>query len=364
VVRPAELGVFDWPLFLAVLAACALSVVTLWSVTAESPALSGLVWRQLFWILVGLAALLILLAVDYHTLAEFAAPIYGGAVLALAWLLLFGRSIAGTRGWLELGPVNVQPSEFVKVVLALAVAAYAATTGGLKLGWGALAALVAIAGVPVALILRQPDFGTAVTLLPILLVTVFVAGIQVRVLVILALILALALPVAWFTVFKDYQKERILTFFDPDRDPSGSGYQIRQSKIAVGSGGLLGKGLGGGTQSKMQFLPAQHTDFIFAVAAEELGFLGAGGLVGLYLFITLRCLQAARLARDKLGRYLALGIGGAFGCQSLVNLGMMVGLVPVVGIPLPLLSYGGSSMVATLMGMGLVLNVKMRRFVN
>jgi rod shape determining protein RodA len=364
VVRPAELGTFDWPLFLAVVTTCGLSLLTISSATFQNPDLEGLAGRQAFWILAGLLALLVMLAIDYHTLAEFTPFIYAAALAALIYLLFFGRVIAGTRGWLELGPMNLQPSEFVKVALILAVGTYAAATGGHKLGWKSLANLSLLGGAPLVLILKQPDFGTAATLLPVVLVTVFVAGIQLRVLVILAVILALALPVAWFTVFKDYQKERILTFVNPERDPSGAGYQVRQSKIAVGSGGLTGHGLYKGTQSKLQFLPAQQTDFIFAVVAEELGFLGAGALVGLYLFMTMRCLAAARLARDKLGRYLALGVGTAFGCQSLANLGMMVGLVPIVGIPLPLMSYGGSSMVATLMGFGLVLNVNMRRFVN
>lgn len=362
--RPSELASFDWSLFLAVLFTCGVSLLTLFSATFQNPDLSGLVVRQAFWIGVGLLALLVMLSIDYHTLAGFTPLLYSASLLALGYLLFFGRSIAGTRGWLELGPMNMQPSEFVKIVLIMTVGTYIAATGGHKLGWRPLATLMVLGGVPLALILKQPDVGTAATLVPVVLVAVFVAGIQVRVLVILALILALALPIAWVTYFKDYQKERILTFVDPERDPQGAGYQVRQSKIAVGSGGLTGQGLFKGTQSKLQFLPAQQTDFIFAVVAEELGFAGAGMLVGLYLFMTLRCLAAARLARDKLGRYLALGFGTAFGCQSLVNLGMMVGLVPIVGIPLPLMSYGGSSMVATLMGFGLVLNVNMRRYVN
>ncbi|MFQ5668937.1 MAG: rod shape-determining protein RodA [Acidobacteriota bacterium] len=361
--RP-ELGSFDWQLFLAVVASCAVGLLMVKSATFQDPALGSLVYRQAFWIVAGLAVLLVVLAVEYHTLAEFVVPAYLAAVLVLVYLIFFGRSIAGTRGWLELGPVNLQPSEFVKIILIMAIAAYASSTGGFKLGLGGVVKLALIAGVPLALILKEPDLGTAATLVPVVLVTALVAGIQVRVLVILLLVVALALPVGWIVYLKDYQKERILTFFDPGRDPSGTGYQVRQSKIAVGSGGLLGKGLFKGTQSQLEFLPARQTDFVFAVLAEEMGFLGAGGMVLLYFFITLRTLLAARLARDKLGRYIALGFGTMFGCQTLVNLGMVIGLVPIVGIPLPLMSYGGSSMVATLMGFGLVLNVKMRRFVN
>ena len=359
-----EIGSFDWPLLGAVATLCVLGVVLLHSATHQNPALAGLAARQVGWLAIGVIALLLVLAVDYHTLTEFVNVAYLVSLALLVYLLLFGRVIAGMRAWIEIGPVNLQPAEFVKIVIIMAVAAQAASTGGVKLGAASLALLAAIAAPPLALIVRQPDLGTAASIVPALIATVFVAGIRMRVLVIFAVILALAVPVAWFGYFKDYQKNRILTFLDPERDPRGAGYQVRQSKIAVGSGGLLGKGLFQGTQSQMQFLPEQHTDFIFAVAAEELGFVGGAAIAGLYFFITWRCLRTARRARDKLGMYIALGIGTVFGCQSLVNLLMVLGLLPTVGIPLPLLSYGGSSAVATLSGMGLVLNVWMRRFVN
>jgi rod shape determining protein RodA len=364
VLERRELGSFDWGLFLAVAGLCALGVLMLHSATFQNPALAGLARRQAVWVGLGAVMLLLALAIDYHTLAEFTPVAYGLSVLVLLYLLLFGRVIAGMRAWLEVGSFNLQPAEFVKIVVVVAIAAYAATTRGRKLGGGSLGILVAIAVPPILLIVKQPDLGTAASIVPALLATVFVAGIRLRVLVILALVVVLALPVAWIVYFKDYQKNRILTFVDPERDPRGAGYQVRQSKIAVGSGGLFGKGLFNGTQSQMQFLPAQHTDFIFAVAAEELGFGGAGLIVALYFFIVHRCLSTARLARDKLGMYIALGIGTVFGCQALVNLCMVVGLVPTVGIPLPLLSYGGSSVVATLGALGLVMNVRMRRFVN
>ena len=314
-----DLGVFDWPLLLGVLGVSLVGVLVIHSATSQNPGLEGLATRQLFWIGAGLLALLVMQVIDYHTVAEFTPFVYVATVLVLVYLLIYGRSISGTRGWLEFGPLNLQPAEFAKIVVVLAVATYAATRGGLKLGLRSLVTLVLIGSIPLILILRQPDLGTALTLLPVILVTVFVAGIQVRVLVILLLVLALALPVAWVTYFKPYQKERILTFFDPERDPRGAGYQVRQSKIAVGSGGFAGKGLYQGTQSQLQFLPAQQTDFVFAVLAEEFGFAGAGGVVGLYFFLTFRCLTAARLARDKLGRYIALGFGTAFVLDIVVN---------------------------------------------
>jgi rod shape determining protein RodA len=359
-----ELNTVDGPLLTAVLLLCAVGVLFIASATEQNPALQGLAARQALWVGIGLAGLLTAWAIDYRTLAQLSWVAYAALVLVLIWLLSFGKVIAGTRGWLDLGFMNLQPAELAKVVVVLAIAAVASTTGGAKLGAGKLAALAAVGGLPIALILRQPDLGTALTLVPALLVTVFVAGIQVRVLVALALVLALAMPLAWMTVLKDYQKERVLTFFDPGRDPQGAGYQVRQSKIAVGSGGLFGKGVLRGTQSQLQFLPAQHTDFIFGVVAEELGFAGAALVIGLYLFVTLRCFFIAGAAQDKLGRYICLAFGSVFGCQALINLGMVLGLVPTVGIPLPLLSYGGSSMVATMTGFGLVLNVGMRRFVN
>ena len=214
------------------------------------------------------------------------------------------------------------------------------------------------------LIVAQRDAGVA--LLTLLIGSTYFAFVRIpwRAWAGMAVLAVAVLAALWSFGLASYQKERILTFFDPERDPRGAGYQVRQSKIAVGSGGFDGKGLYQGTQSQLQFLPAQQTDFVFAVLAEEFGFAGAGGVVGLYFFLTFRCLTAARLARDKLGRYIALGFGTAFGCQTLVNLGMIIGLVPIVGLPLPLMSYGGSSMMATLLGFGLVLNVKMRRFVN
>lgn len=351
-------------MFLAVMMVCGIGLLMLHSATFQNPAVEGLAARQAIWMLIGLCAMMIIVAIDYQTIAEFVNLIYVGAIAALVYLVLFGRVVSGSRAWMQIGPVSIQPSEPVKIIVVLAIAAYVAALNAPRLGLANLVSLALIGGIPMGLIILQPDFGTAVTLVPALLATVFVAGLEVRVLLVLLLLMALAFPVAWFTYFKAYQKERILTFFDPSRDPTGAGYQIRQSKIAVGSGGLTGKGLFQGTQSQLQFLPAQHTDFIFAVMAEELGFAGAGGLVALYAFLTLRCLSTAQLARDKLGRYISLGFGSILGCQVLLNLGMVLGLAPIVGIPLPLMSYGGSSVLATLIGFGLVLNVRMRRFVN
>jgi rod shape determining protein RodA len=216
----------------------------------------------------------------------------------------------------------------------------------------------------VLLIVQQPDLGTAVTLLPILLVATFAAGLPVKYLGALAIVGALAAPIAWQFALKDYQKERIETFLDPEQDPRGAGYQQIQARITVGSGGVYGKGFRQGTQGQLRFLPVAHNDFIFSVLAEEQGFVGVIVVLGLYLFVIMRSLAAAKLAKDRLGAYLVLGVLATFTFQVIYNITMSAGLAPVKGLTLPLMSYGGSSMIATLAGFGLILNVRMRRFTN
>jgi rod shape determining protein RodA len=214
------------------------------------------------------------------------------------------------------------------------------------------------------LIARQPDLGTAITFLPLIGVAALLGGMRVRTILVLVMIPILALPLFWNHYLKDYQKVRVLTFLDPARDPKGAGYQVIQSRIAVGSGGLTGKGFLEGTQGQLKFLPAQHTDFIFALLAEERGFVGTLVVLSLYFVVIYRCIAIARAARDLLGVYLAMGMAALFACQVLINIGVVLGLMPTTGVPLPLMSYGGSSLFTTLTGMGLVLNVWMRRLVN
>jgi rod shape determining protein RodA len=218
--------------------------------------------------------------------------------------------------------------------------------------------------IPFALIAKEPDLGTAVTLLPVFLAVAYLAGMKMRILGILFLALLLAAPIAWKFALKDYQKSRVTTFLDPSLDAKGAGYQQIQARITVGSGGLTGKGFKQGTQGQLRFLPVAHNDFIFSVLAEEQGFAGVLVALGLYLFVILRTLDAARLAKDRLGSYLVLGVLASFTFQVVYNVTMSAGLAPVKGLTLPLMSYGGSSMIATLAGFGLVLNVRMRRFTN
>jgi len=353
---------FDWILFLAILAVCSVGLIVIYSATTGTPS-AGAFHRQLIWLGLGMSLLILAVLIDYHTLAEFSWIFYGLSVVLLLLTLVYGHVVNSSKSWLGFGGMQFQPSEIAKVSALLAVAAYLGRERVRGLGMVHFAAICGIIGLPVLLILKQPDLGTAVTFVPLFAGAVFVGGIRVRTLLVLALLAALALPLAWGHL-KPYQKERVKTFLEPTRDPKGSGYQLIQSLIAVGSGGLVGKGFLSGTQGQLQFLPEQHTDFVFAVLAEERGFIGAMLSLGLYFVIIYRCLATARAARDRLGVFLAIGVVCTFAGQALLNIGVVVGMLPTTGVPLPLMSYGGSSLASTLLGMGLVLNVWMRRLVN
>ena len=353
---------FDGILFFSVLAVALVGLGVIYSATAGA-AMSGPFLRQSLWLLIGLIALTVALTVDYHTLAEFSYLFYGMAILLLLLTLIVGRSINASQSWLGIGGIQFQPSELAKVATILMLATHLGRERVQGLGFVNFAAITAIVGVPVLLIIRQPDLGTAATFAPLLGGTIFLAGIRVRTLLILALIAALALPIVWGHL-KPYQKERVKTFVEPTRDPKGAGYQLMQSHIAVGSGGILGKGFLSGTQGQLRFLPEQHTDFVFAVLAEERGFLGSMAVLALYFLILYRCIAIARAARDRLGVFLVMGVVFVIVGQTLMNIGVVVGLLPTTGVPLPLMSYGGSSLVITLTCFGLVLNVWKRRLVN
>ena len=353
----------DWVLAFAVLSLCAAGMGMVYSATLGGP-LTPLATKQIVYFAIGLAAMILALAVDYHTLASLSYVFYAASLLLLVYLLIFGRAIANTRGWLELGPVNFQPAEMTKITTLLALSSYLSRNRSSGLTPSNMLAIIVIVGIPFLLIARQPDLGTAITFLPLIAVAAFLGGMRVRTIFVLVMIPILALPFFWNHYLKDYQKTRVLTFLDPSRDPKGAGYQVLQSRIAVGSGGLTGKGFLEGTQGQLKFLPAQHTDFIFALMAEERGFLGSMVVLVLYFVVIYRCIAIARAARDLLGVYLAMGAMALFACQVLINIGVVLGLMPTTGVPLPLMSYGGSSLITTLAGMGLVLNVWMRRLVN
>ena len=319
--------------------------------------------KQLGLVGAGLVGLMVAAATDYRRLADRAGSLYVLSVVALIYVLRFAPLIAGTRRWIVIGGFQLQPSEFAKIAAAIAVARIFAEYRKESLGLRDLLWPGAGVGLLVLLIARQPDLGTAACLVPLLFAVAFLAGLRVRAVVGLVLVMLLASAMAW-PFLRDYQKTRVYTFLDPSLDPRGSGYQKIQSQIAVGSGGLLGRGYREGSQGQLGYLPARHTDFIFSVLAEELGFAGVVGVLALYLLLLWRMLETARLARDRLGAFLATGITASLAFQVVYNVAMVAGLVPVKGLPLPLLSYGGSSVLATLMGVGLVLSVRMRRFAN
>jgi rod shape determining protein RodA len=284
-------------------------------------------------------------------------------ILSLGGLLLFGAERAGAKSWIDVGPVGIQPSELAKVVVILAIARYFAEGDPRPFGLRGLYVPGTLAFIPFVLVALQPDLGTASTFIPIVFGIAWVAGLRFGTAVRLGLFGAALAPLGYF-LLEDYQRARLFTFINPDADPLGAGYQIVQSKIAVGSGGLVGKGLFSGSQSQLEFLPAQHTDLIFAVLGEEAGFLGVTAALALYLLLLLRILQIGRQARDRLGSFICAGVASLLLYHLVVNVGMVIGFAPITGIPLPLLSYGGSSALTTGIALGLVLSVRTRRFLN
>ncbi|MFH0788338.1 MAG: rod shape-determining protein RodA [Pseudomonadota bacterium] len=355
----------DWPLLLMVFLLIAIGVVNLYSATfqAEEGKGSPIYLKQIYWAGCGFLFLVIILFFDYHLLLPVAYPLYWISLILLIAVLLFGRPISGSQRWLTLASFSFQPSELVKISLILALAKYFFENDfDRRYTFRDLYIPLGMVLLPALLIMRQPDLGTALLLL-LLSISIFLfLGIDWKTLFISIGSLVLSLPLVWF-VLKDYQKKRLFTFIQPESDPLGAGYHIIQSKIAVGSGAFWGKGFLKGTQGQLRFLPEQHTDFAFSVLSEEWGFIGSLVVVTLFLLLILTALNIARQSKDRFGLVLALGIGALFFWQSLVNMGMVVGLVPVVGVPLPFISYGGSSIIASLIGVGLLLNIQMRRFI-
>ena len=351
----------DWALIVAVGAICAMGLAMIYSTTGGA---SSVYWTQVYALGLGAMALVLCLTFDYRSLVDKSHFFYLAMVIALVGVLFFGAVRGGSRRWIDLGAFNLQPSEFAKATLALMLAKVLGEERRSALTNTALALAVVLTLVPFLAIARQPDLGTAVTLLPILLVVAFVAGMPMRYVYTMVVLAVLAAPIAYKFGLQDYQRERISTFLDPAQDPRGAGYQQIQARITVGSGGVWGKGYMEGTQGQLRFLPVAHNDFIFSVLAEEQGLVGVLVALGLYLFVIMRALDAARLAKDRLGAYLVLGVLSSFTFQVVYNITMSAGLAPVKGLTLPLMSYGGSSMIATLAGFGLILNVRMRRFTN
>lgn len=350
----------DWLLLVTAFGLVVISTVTLASLHVGRAG-GSVVVRQIVWFAIGLVIMVFLASLDTRRLVRAAPAIYVLGLVGLASVFVLGRTVSGARRWVVWGPLSVQPSELFKVCFLLMMVWALTSRWAQPVGKLTLAMMLPIVAVPIVLIIKQPDLGTALLLVPVLVILLIGAGVRLKLLGGLALAALLSMPLAWLAL-KEYQRERILVFLDPFRDPLGSAYNVIQAKIAIGSGQLLGKGVAGATQSRLSFLPERHTDFIFAVFAEMWGFVGCLVLLLCYVLLLLRGFDIAATAREPVGRLVALGATSLFAAQVLINVGMVTGLLPVVGIPLPLMSYGGSSMIASFMTLGLLLSVRMRQF--
>jgi rod shape determining protein RodA len=320
--------------------------------------------KQMLWVVVGLVLAIVIMMIDYHVLFDVAPILYGIGLILLVYLLIWGRVTANVNSWIHIAGFQFQPSEFMKVFTALMLARFFDSNDRAYLDLRSFMIAMGIIGLPVGLIIVQPDFGTAAAFFPLVAVAMFFGGIRPRIWIAMILAVAISLPLAWAFFLKPYQKERVIIFLNPERDPRGDGYQMIQAKIAIGSGGIHGKGFTHGTQGKLGFVPEHHTDFIFAVLGEEWGFVGVIVVLGLYLYFVFQALTFAKHARDRGGTFLVICLTMFFVFHILINVSMQIGILPTTGIPLPLISYGGSSTMMFFMAIGLIANVDMRRFVN
>jgi len=360
--RRFRLSDVDWFLLGLALAIAVLGIVEIYSTTLHS-SLAGQYKKQIDWLVLSCILALVASWLDYHLVLEQTPWLYGVSVLLLVGLLVAGHTIAGTRRWLQMGPLTFQVSEIVKLVIILLMAAYFADRRIKAVTWGDLAKLGVFVGIPAILVALEPDLGTALTFFPIIAAGVLFAGIRWQHIGVLCLAGILALPVG-FHFLRPYQRERLMTFVHPTQKTQTSSYQVTQTKIAIGSGGFWGKGLGNGTQSRLGFVPVSHADSIFAAFAEEQGFVGTLLVMLLYFALLLRLLDGAQMAPDRAGAFLLIGFAAVLFFQVLVNTGMMIGVLPITGIPLPLMSQGGSSLLFTFLGLGLAMSVRARQYVN
>ncbi|MCS6885172.1 MAG: rod shape-determining protein RodA [Acidobacteriota bacterium] len=361
---------FDWSLLLACLTITSIGIVEIYSSTPTQN-----FWiKQIFALALGLIALLIVVRYDYRRIYNHITHIYIAGIFLLIMVLIFGQEVKGQKNWINLGVLNLQPSEFVKLAVILALAKFLSPLRKGNLPWTDILKATAITALPVALIMLQPDAGTATTFLPILATMLFLSNLDLRLVIISAVAIVALMPLSYVYilkpyVLKPYQIMRIEAIVNPElfEQPEFRrqfGYQTLQSMIAVGSGGITGTGIMKGTQSRLGFLPEHHTDFIGSVLAEETGFVGSIFVLLLYLFIIIRAMSIAEKARDRFGMLVIFGFIAVFAYQIIVNLGMVVGLVPIMGITLPLMSYGGSSILSTMIAVGLIININLHRFAN
>jgi rod shape determining protein RodA len=355
---------FDWTLLVVVLLISMFGVVNIYSASSSyHNAGAPYFLKQLYWIVAGLGLCVTVCSLDYHMLEDFAYWLYGTVLLLLVMVLLVGKVSMGAQRWIHLGFFTIQPSEPMKIVIIMTFARFFSRYPIFKgLSLKDLVYPLLLLGAPALLIMKQPDLGTAIMVTLIGGTMLLFVGVRWSALATLAAAAIPAIYGCWSFVLHDYQKDRIYNFLNPNLDPQGSGYHIIQSKIAVGSGATFGKGFMHGTQSQLRFLPEQHTDFAFSVFAEEWGFAGCLLMLTLYLFLILWGLGIAKRCNDRFGALLAVGVSAMLFWHIVINMGMVIGLFPVVGVPLPFFSYGGTSMVTSMVGVGILLNISMRRF--
>ena len=352
---------FDWLLFIFVMLLCGLGVMEIRSAT-EHTKFAGAHIKQLYWITGGIVGMFLMSFINYQKLLDAVHWMYIVSIASLLTVIIFGQKYLGARRWIKMpGGGHFQPSEWVKLILILAVAKYFADLHQRELSWPDFMKAGAIVGAPMLMVLAQPDLGTALTYIPIAIMGLFLGGVRWKQALTVFVLAGLMMPLA-FHVLKPYQRDRLTSFMQPEADSQGSGYQVIQSLIAVGSGGLWGSSAG--SQTHLAFLPVQQTDFIFAAFAEEHGFVGALTVMLLYFIVLMRLTQNAQTAPDRAGTFVVMGVVAVLSFHILVNVGMVVGFMPVTGIPLPLMSYGGSSVLFMFLALGIVMNVRMRRFVN
>jgi rod shape determining protein RodA len=360
---------YDWWLLAILATICALGVIEIYSATHGS-SLAGMHMKQIRWLAIGFVAMFALSRLDYHLILDQAPILYLLGVTALVAVLLVGHTRFGAKRWIPFfGGEVFQVSELVKLIIIIVLARFFAEVRSDELSLRDLIKAGLLVGLPLALILKQPDLGTALVLVPLLVVGAYLGGLQWQHAAIFSLAGILLIGSVFYPpvsrhILKPYQRERITSFLHPEEDAKGSGYQLLQSEIAVGSGGFWGKGFGKGSQNQLGYIPVRYSDFIMSAWAEEQGFKGVLLALGLYMALLLRLVQNAQRAKDRAGMFLVMGVAAALGFHVLVNVAMVIGYMPVTGIPLPLMSYGGSATLFVFLAIGLVMNVRIRRFVN
>jgi len=359
---------YDWWLLAVMTMICAVGVLEIYSATHGS-SLAGMHMKQVRWLAVGFVLMFALSRIDYHLILEQAPILYLVGIASLIAVLLTGHTRFGAKRWIPILGEFFQVSELVKLIIIVVLARFFAEVRSDELSLRDLIKAGLLVGLPLGLILKQPDLGTALVLVPMVVVGAFLAGLQWQHAAIFTLAGVLLIGSVFFPpvsrhILKPYQRERITSFLHPEEDAKGSGYQLLQSKIAVGSGGFWGKGFGNGSQNQLGYIPVRYSDFIMSAWAEEQGFKGVLLALGLYMALLLRLVQNAQRAKDRAGMFLVMGVAAALGFHVLVNVAMVIGAMPVTGIPLPLMSYGGSATLFVFMAIGLVMNVRLRRFVN